>query len=395
MSARAQQLMSASAMPLLYFPQSPTSGSQAHAQAFPVIAAAHGQFTSYPPPYNKGADEELLYTYASFLEEPVAALSVNRLRDDTWAICIPVPIPNINRPTLLALSYMIKYATACDSGNSTIQTDTILTSKKLPGGVVTEDADLGIYHQDGTIAKNDSETGFAPLMIDHKQALCLSTTLAMKSSGSTGQWSHYLDNQHITPNVRVTSKESHLYVVFHVNEYPTALTVRSLSVKVSATWQKEEVELKAIAEAERKAREEAARLAKLDQERRAREAEEKQARVEEKQARAEEKQARADELEARREEKKAREDEKRWRDEEREARKQEVQARAEEKQARAEERQEREEAKNRITMANAPHIADQKLQTVIKDKLAKLGDKCTAGWRGSHSFTYEELGIRR
>jgi hypothetical protein len=242
--------MSASAMPLLYFPQSPTAGAQAHARAFPVIAAANGQFTSYSPQHHKGSDEELLYTYASFLEEPVAALSVNRLRDDTWAICNPVPIPNINRPTLLALNYMIKYATACDSGDATIQTDTILTSK-LPGGVVTEDSDLDIYHQDGTIAKNDSETGFAPLMIDHQQALCLSTTLAMKSSGSSGQWSHYLD---ITPNVRVTSKESHLYVVFHVNEYPTALTVRSLSVKVSATWQKKEVELKAIAEAERKAR---------------------------------------------------------------------------------------------------------------------------------------------
>jgi hypothetical protein len=90
---------------------------------------------------------------------------------------------------------MIKYATTCDNGNSTVQTDTILTTETLPGGVVTRNTDLGVYHKD------DSETGgtgFAPRMVDHEEALCLSTTLAVKCNDGGEQWSHYIENQHIT-----------------------------------------------------------------------------------------------------------------------------------------------------------------------------------------------------
>ena len=292
--------------------------AQTHARIFPVLAAnGDGPFTSHPPEHDDDDDENLLYSHASFHEEPVVALSVNAHHHDTWTLCIEVPIPSINNPTLLALNYMVKYATTCDNGNSTIQTDTILTAETLPNGVVTESTDLDVYK---------SKTTYAPRMIDHEAALCLSTNLAIKANGGGEQWSHYVDNQHITPGVRVI-EESHLYVVFNVCEYPTVRTVRSLAVEVSATWQKEEVEIKAREEAERKAREEAEKKAKDEAERRAREEEERQARREEKAAREEERQAKEQERIARAEEKRAREEE--------------SQARAEERQARAEERQAR------------------------------------------------------
>lgn len=372
-------------------------GAQACARTFPVIAAANGKFTSYPPKDEDG-DEQLLYTYASFNEEPIAALCVNKRHEDTWSLCIEVPIPKINNPTLLALRYMIKYAATCDNGNSTVQTDTLLTSEVLPQGVVTEEIDT-IYYQD------ESETGstnFSPRMVDHEEALCLSTTLAVKSNGGCDQWSHYIDNQYITPNVRVID-DCHLYVVFHVNEYPTAHTIRSLAVKVSATWQKEEVELKAIAEAERKAREEAMKQEQLEKERRAREAEERQARKEEREAREEERHARREEHQAREQEHQARKEEHRAREEERQARIEERQAREEERQARLEDKQDREAN----SVESAPAVADDRIQTRIEDKMEALGlELCEQGFKfkktsygyectgGAHKISFAQLGMK-
>jgi len=256
-------------------------------------------------------DEELLYTYASFGEEPVTALSINPHQTGAWSLSLPIPAPPINNPTLLSLHYMIKYATAGDlSGSSTIQTDTLLTTQTVPGGIITEATDLGVYKQ---------VTVYGPRIVDDSAALSLSTALAVKGSGGGDQWHHYVDNQRIAPNVRVVDKAG-LYVLFHVYEYPTVRTVRSLSVEVSATWQKEEVARKARREAKRKAKEAADKLAKDEKERRAREAEERQARLEAKQAQDEERW---------------------WRDEERQARKEERQAREEERQAREEERRAR------------------------------------------------------
>lgn len=364
-------------------------GGQACARTFPVITAANGKFTSYPP--KEKEDEQLLYTYASFNEEPVASLYANKHHEDTWSLCVKVPIPKINKPTLLALHYMIKYAATCDNGNSTVQTDTVLTTEALPEGVVTEEID-SIYYQDES---ETGSTGFSPRMVDQEEALCLSTTLAIKSNGGAGQWSHYIDNQYITPNVRVVDK-CHLYVVFHVNEYPTVQTIRSLAVKVSATWQKEEVELKAIAEAERKAKEEAMKQAKLENERRTREAEERQARKEEREAREEERHARKEEHQAREQEHHARKEEHRAREEERRAREEERQARLEEKQAR--------EANS---VEFAPATADDKMQTRIEDKMKELGlDLCEQGFKfvktssgyqctgGGHKISFAELGMK-
>ncbi|TFK39363.1 hypothetical protein BDQ12DRAFT_681659 [Crucibulum laeve] len=198
-----------------------------------------------------------------------------------------------------------------------------------------------------------------------------------------------------------------LYVVFHACEYPTAKTVRSLSVEVSATWQKEEVEKKAIAEAARKAKEEADKKAKEEEEKRIREAEERQARAEEKQARAEEKQARAEEKRARDEEKQARVEEKQARAEEKQTREEEKQARADEKQAREEERQARKENKSTPSIANAPDVADDNMQTVIAKKMTELNiqpcpngygfKKTSTGYEcsgGGHKITFEQLGMK-
>jgi len=141
MSARAQQIQVTTPSAFVLTPifqhpsQNPPSeapsqspfglpGGQISARTFPVIVATHGPFTSYPTKHDKEDDEQLLHTYASFHEEPVAALCANKRHNTTWSLCIPVPIPKIKNPTLLGLHYMIKYATTCDDGNSTIQTRT-------------------------------------------------------------------------------------------------------------------------------------------------------------------------------------------------------------------------------------------------------------------------------
>ncbi|KAF8973509.1 hypothetical protein BDZ97DRAFT_1775501, partial [Flammula alnicola] len=288
MSARTQQVgfmptTTAFASPPIFLPTSPSPAVH--------MASGNGPFAIYPPQYDDGDDEQLLHI-----------------------LCIISPYPSVNNPTLLGL------------------TDTLLTAEILPNGVTTETTDLDIY---------TSKTGYAPRMVDHDLALRLSTTLAVKCNGEGEQWSHYIDNQHITPNVRVVD-ESHLYVVFHVCEYPTARTVRSLSVEVSATWQKEEVEKKAKEEAERKARK-SEEEGKGEEERRAREAEERRAREEEKQARKEEKQAREEERVARKEEREAREEERRA------------------SQAR------------KPSVANAPDVADEKMQAIIGEAMDRLG----------------------
>ncbi|KIJ40828.1 hypothetical protein M422DRAFT_256270 [Sphaerobolus stellatus SS14] len=373
-----------------YFPgasQSPVivPCGQASARTFPAIVAGNGPFTSYPPEHGRqDEDERLLYTYASFHEEPVAALCSH---NDTWNLRIAVPIPSINNPTLLALRYLIKYATTGDDGSSTIQTDTILTVKTLPEGVVTANTDIDVY-------KN--KTGYAPRMVDHDTALCLSTTLAIKGNGGGEQWSHYVDNQHITPNVRVYDG-SHLYLVFHVCEYPTAEMARSLSVEVSATWQKEEVEKKAKAEAERKAKEEAEQKAKEEAERKAREAEERQAREEER---------------AERQEAKAARDEERIERQKAETAREEIRVAIQEaKAAREEEKRAREAAKAPPAppapvkdVAAAPAVADDAMQTHIAETIKKLGlEPCPAGYEykktaegyvcsaGGHKISFEQL----
>ena len=260
---------------------------QTYARTYPVHAIWDGNLT-YPPSYDKADDhnhDELLYSYGSFAKDSFIMSNYN------WRLCVGVPVPsNCNNPMLLALNYMIKYATNCNTENSVIQTDVLLTTKTLPEDVVTVNiADLGVY-------KNKS--GYGPYMVDHEAALCLSSTIAIKFAGKGRNWSYFVDNQQITPKVRVAnSNVAKLYLVFHVSQYDPNTQFRNVSLEVSAAWQKEEVEKKAKEQAQRKMKEELDKKAKKDAEKRARWEEERQARAEERQAREEERRAREEESE--------------------------------------------------------------------------------------------------
>jgi hypothetical protein len=182
-----------------------------------------------------------------------------------WTLSLSVDIPsNLINPTLTSLSYFVKYATIHDSGNSTIQTDVVLSTtpspKDLPAGrIVSNLNELGIYLS--------NQSGYGSRVVNEDLALSLSTVPAVKyNDGGNGQWSHYVDAQRLSPDVRIV-KESSLYLNFHVDEYPTAQTSRILDIQVSASWVEDLEARKAKEEEVRKAKEEAARLAKLEAER--------------------------------------------------------------------------------------------------------------------------------
>jgi hypothetical protein len=121
---------------------------------------------------------------------------------------------------------MIKYASTWDNGNSTLNADTILTTTSCRSGIVSEPAKFPFYR---------NELGYGPLMVDENAGICLSSVPAIKCNGGSAQWNHYIDHHRLTPNVRIT-QPSNLYLIFHVFEYPTVDTLRSLAVEVSATW---------------------------------------------------------------------------------------------------------------------------------------------------------------
>ncbi|KAJ6582612.1 hypothetical protein DFH09DRAFT_1360443 [Mycena vulgaris] len=380
------------------------------ARAFVVVTAKHGAFTDFPPQHAPDADEALVHTYASFREEPAIALSPNTSRDDTWTLCVAVPIPEIPDPTLLSVDYMIHYATIANEGNATIQTDLLLTTASLPAAVVSGRAALDVYRP----------TAGAPRMVDRAAALCLATTLAIKANGGGEQWSHYVDTQHVTPDVRV-HEAAQLYVVFNVQEHSTLRTARSLSVDVSATWQREEVEQKALAEEERKMKEAAEKEARELEEKRARDAKQDRVWDEEREWREEESQARVDEEQAREEalswmkaesarRQKEWDEEREWRDKERNARVAEKQAREEAlawMRAESAHREEERAAAARARRAALPASADQRTKEAIErlKHLADPGGSCSSGYEwlktetgykcagGAHSLTFAQLGM--
>lgn len=63
----------------------------------------------------------------------------------------------------------------------------------------------------------------------------LSAVAAIKHDSNNELWSHYIDHHRVIPNVRIT-EPSHMYLNFHVGEYPTSRSFRALAVEVSATW---------------------------------------------------------------------------------------------------------------------------------------------------------------
>ena len=347
------------------------------------VTNKNATFTNYPP---QNDNERLFYTYASFREEPIAALAFNRRHDDTWMLFIPVPIPSdTTNPTLLALNYMIKYATTYDNGNSTIQTDAILSPGTFPEGVLTDSYGIVDY-------KN--RMGYGARMIDHDVALRLSTTLAIKYNGGGEQWSHYIDNQLITPNIRILDAQARLYVVLHVNEYPTAKTVRSLSVEVSATWQKgeevvTEVEEETVLQEEPVSEEVVPPEEPVPQEETPQEETVPQEQPEEP----------VSEEPVPPEEPVPQEEtpqEEPLQEEPEEAVPQEE----------PEEQEQEEEPEDEPTIADAPDVADEKVQDRIKETMERLGiQPCGGGFAfqktewgyqcegGNHKVTWEELGM--
>jgi len=191
-------------------------------------------------------------TFAKLTEQDIPDLTTKSDRND-WAVTIAVPIPGgLINPTLKGLVYTVKYATTYDNGNAVVQTDTLLTNSGRPVGLVDTAATPSLYH---------TGSGYAPRLVDGATALCLSSAPAIKCNGGGAQWSHYLDQHWITPNIRLT-QNTNLYLNFHVYEYPTEKTARCLSIEVAATWLDDlEERQRRKEEEERKAKEEADRIA--------------------------------------------------------------------------------------------------------------------------------------
>jgi hypothetical protein len=191
----------------------------------------------YPPKFTG-----LTYTYASYDEEKIPELAKND--HNCWSLCLEIPIPReIVKPTLTSLAYGIKYATTDDDGNSTVQVDTVLTTAPRKQGIIVDSADLGIYRE---------KLGYGPGMLDEKSATSLSTVSAVKCNDRSAKRSYYVDHRRLSPNVRFTTEHGYLYLIFHVAEYATRATQRSLAVEVSATWCECPSDTKKREEAERK-----------------------------------------------------------------------------------------------------------------------------------------------
>lgn len=204
-----------------------------------VIEIREEQPTTYP-----SEEVGVEYTYASYGEElshDVFKRSPNN--PSNWTLSLSVPIPSrITNPTLTSLTYIIKYATTHDVGNSTVQADVVLTTTPCAVGIIPNSTHLEVYR---------NGPGYGPRMVDNSKAKCLSSALAIKCNGGTAQWSHYIDHRHLIPTVRVVGS-ANLYLNFHVFEYPTAETLRCLAIEVSAGWFDAEAE-KTAEEAKKKA----------------------------------------------------------------------------------------------------------------------------------------------
>jgi hypothetical protein len=335
----------------------------------PALLTTKEPPTLYPPPKVETVTQQ---THVSYHNEPISELKQND--HGNWSLCVSVPVPsNIINPTLTSLVYVIKYATTHDNGNSTVQSDIVLTATKCPEGITFKSTDLGIY-------RNGSAYG--PKMVKDESVLLLSTAPGVKCNGGNAQWSHYIDHCHLIPNVRIVDS-SFLYLTFHVNEYPTTQTSRSLAIEVSASWAEDLEARKAKEEAERKAKEEADRKAREEAERKAREEAERKAREEAERKAKEEAERKAKE-EA---ERKAREEAERKAKEE-----------AEQKAREAEEERKRKEAAKPVGS-----VADQETQDTIKEAARRFGAECPNGFGwvktdygyvcsgGGHKLTFEQL----
>lgn len=138
------------------------SGQAQNSRVFTVReASGEGPFTTYPPEHGEDNEKQLLYTYGRF-HDPASALGRIPGSQGTWTAFVEVPTPDDNRPTLLGLSVLIKYATTFDTANSTIQTDVILTTHQLRTDTIITGA--GGYGVDLRIYTKGSLDEYAPRM---------------------------------------------------------------------------------------------------------------------------------------------------------------------------------------------------------------------------------------
>ncbi|KJA29596.1 hypothetical protein HYPSUDRAFT_60452 [Hypholoma sublateritium FD-334 SS-4] len=382
-------------------PPKPTAvAPRAITRTFPVIVpdptCAAGTF----PPSSADTDA-VRHTYGAFTASPAsfaAADAHHRAAHPAsctcctcpctplpmvWTLCVPVPSPE--HATLRSLEYMLSYGTAHASGSATLQTDVLLVTRTLRAGVTLAGTDSAL---DACYWSDDAHSvAGGPRMVRHEAALRLASTLGIASGDADGEWARYVENTRMAPNVRVGAGAL-VYLLLHVNEYPTPQILRTLDVRVSATWQRKEVELEARAEEERKAKMEKAEQAKEAEAKRAREEEERRERAEAKAAREEERAARKEERQERALAQKARE---------------------EDRQERAAAQRARDEAMKKaeaeaLKSARVGQSASAAVQEKINETLDKHGmDRCPQGytWReeswgficngGSHRITHEQL----
>ena len=201
-----------------------------------TVTAKEQPLTTYP---SKEVGVE--YTYASY-DEGLSDLAFKLASSNSngWTLSLPIPTPSFANPTLTSFTYIIKYATTHDNGNSTVQADVVLTTVSCPVGIIVDSTDLGIYR---------NVSGYGPRMVDNSKAVSLSSAPAIKCNGGTSQWSHYIDHRHLKPTVQIVGS-ANLVLNFHVREYPTAETLRRLAIEVSATWFDAAAEAKAAKQAE-------------------------------------------------------------------------------------------------------------------------------------------------
>ncbi|KAG1890912.1 hypothetical protein F4604DRAFT_380848 [Suillus subluteus] len=353
--------------------------------------------STFPP-----QDIHMIHTHASYSVQPIPELISNK--DGNWTLTLNIPIPEDKvHPTLTSISYTVKYSTANDHWASVVQSNILLAtadSEVIPEGISTNSNTHGSYRGGITVV---------PRTREGTDTVCLSSVLAIKKNDLQGQWNHFVDHQQIILDVRIVQR-SHLYLQFHVSEYPTSVILRSLSVDVSATWlddqeggrllrELHECEMQADnAEAQAAAEERARKVAETQQatdELAKEEAEERQRAAEARQHAVEERQRAAERQSA--------VDARARNEAEAQADKASSERRAAEDKAEAEQRA-REEAERGLRTGKEG-VMDANVQAMIKSTLDHLAEdrKCSAeyvwipearGFRcgaGSHFISWEEL----
>ncbi|KAJ8689015.1 hypothetical protein PTI98_013079 [Pleurotus ostreatus] len=167
----------------------------------------------------------------------------------------PSPSPPTSSTRLSSLRYMVKYGTKFDDGNSTVQTDVVLSTKAVPGGVSKIGGDIDAVAS----VYRAVESGYAPRIVTDGSGAPLVTVSAVKCNGGSEQWSHFVDGQELRPNIRLVDPTARLYFIFNVAEYPTKDTERFLAVEIAASWFEDDEARAEKDEADRLAAEEAAK----------------------------------------------------------------------------------------------------------------------------------------